>query len=101
LSLVSLAEEIACHITNLGVPGLVVAVATLMDRPEMGYFNRITTTTRLGHQEEKQTKAETERKNTAPKVISSVVSLLLNEVPGYLSVHRRRLIALPSQPSTE
>lgn len=72
-----------------------------MDRPEMGSFNRITTTTRLGHQEEKQTKAETERKNRAPKVISSVVSLLLNEVPGYLSVRKRRLIALPSQPSTD
>jgi hypothetical protein len=57
-----------------------------MDRPEMGFFNRITTTTRLGHQEEKQEKAETERKKVAPKVISSVVSLLLNEVPGYLSV---------------
>jgi hypothetical protein len=72
-----------------------------MDRPEAGCFNRITTTTGLGHQEEKQKEAETERKKMAHKVISSVVSLLLNEVPGYLSVRRTRLMAVSSQPSTQ
>jgi hypothetical protein len=56
-----------------------------MDRPEMAFFNGITTTTRRVHQEEKREMGEAERKMMAPKVISSVVPFLLNEVPGYLS----------------
>jgi len=61
----------------------------LMDRPEMGFFNGITTTTRRRlHQEEERGQGEM----MAPKVISSVVPLLLNELPGYLSFRYRKLM---------
>jgi hypothetical protein len=64
----------------------------------MGFLNRITTTTttttRRVHQEEKREKEEVDSKMMAPKVISVVVLLPLNEVLGYLSYRQRKLMGL-------